>query len=46
MGGINSNVLVWFGFQTMVLVWFQLVLVPESSNQNQNQTYGAQFGLV
>jgi hypothetical protein len=39
-----SDVLVWFGFQTVVLVWFQLVLVPESSNQNQN--HGAGFGLV
>jgi hypothetical protein len=40
----RSDVLVWFGFQTMVLVWFQLVLVLESSNQNQN--HGAWFGLV
>jgi hypothetical protein len=40
----SSDVLVWFGFQTMVLVWFRLVLVPESSNQNQN--HGIWFGLV
>jgi hypothetical protein len=44
MDAADSDVLVWFGLQTMVLVWFQLVLVPESSNQNQN--HGSGFGLV
>lgn len=32
--------LVWFGLQTPVLVWFHLILVPESSNQTKTTEDG------
>jgi hypothetical protein len=37
-----SDVLVWFGFQTMVLVWFQLVLFQNP----QTKTKTMESGLV